>query len=93
MDELGITHLFEGVEDKAACLRALQSDLDVGADATMCVGDDVPDLPMLEVAGIAVTVADAATEVAAVADWQTERRGGDGAVREVCDRLITAQRR
>lgn len=91
MTELGITHLFEGAEDKLTCLRSLQSELGVDDVTTLCVGDDLPDLPLLEAAGVAVTVPGADARVVAAADWQTTRGGGHGAVREICDRLLSVR--
>lgn len=91
MSELGIEYLFEGVTDKLACLRSIQSKLDIDDAATLCAGDDLPDLPLLEAASVAVTVPGADARVVAVADWQTTRRGGHGAVREICDRLLSAR--
>jgi 3-deoxy-D-manno-octulosonate 8-phosphate phosphatase (KDO 8-P phosphatase) len=88
--ELGIRHVHQGVTDKRAVLEALLRDLHVPADALACVGDDTPDVPMLEHAGLAVAVADAHPTARAVAHWVTPSAGGHGAVREVCDLLLTA---
>lgn len=57
----------------------------------ICVGDDEPDVPMLQLAGLAVAVADAHPVATAVAHRRTRQRGGAGAVREVCDWLLAAQ--
>ena len=56
-----------------------------------CVGDDTPDIPMFERAGIAVAVADAHPAARGRADWVTQARGGRGAVREICDLLLAAR--
>ena len=55
------------------------------------IGDDVNDLPALERVGLACAVADAMEPVKAVAHYVTRKRGGDGAVREVCELLIAAR--
>ena len=55
------------------------------------IGDDLNDLSALECVGLACAVADAAEPVQAVAHYVTRRRGGDGAVREVCELLIAAR--
>jgi len=55
------------------------------------VGDDLPDLPLLQRAGFAVAVANAATEVKRAAHYVTVRSGGDGAVREVIELIVKAQ--
>jgi 3-deoxy-D-manno-octulosonate 8-phosphate phosphatase (KDO 8-P phosphatase) len=88
--ELGIRHVRQGVADKGRELESLQRDLGVSAEQTACVGDDTPDLPMLAGAGLAVAVADAHPALKSVAHWITDSPGGHGAVREVCDLLLSA---
>jgi 3-deoxy-D-manno-octulosonate 8-phosphate phosphatase (KDO 8-P phosphatase) len=58
---------------------------------TACVGDDTPDLPMLEKVGLAIAVADAHPALRPVVHWVTTAPGGRGAVREVCDLIIRAR--
>jgi 3-deoxy-D-manno-octulosonate 8-phosphate phosphatase (KDO 8-P phosphatase) len=89
--ELGIDHVRQGVRDKAAELAGLMKDLGVAPGETACVGDDTPDLPMLEAAGLAIAVRDAHPALVPVAHWITTSPGGRGAVREVCDLLISAR--
>jgi 3-deoxy-D-manno-octulosonate 8-phosphate phosphatase (KDO 8-P phosphatase) len=89
--ELRIEHVLQGVGDKGAALDALLARLSLGADALACVGDDTPDLPMLTRARLAIAVADAHSSARAVAHWVTPSPGGHGAVRDVCDLLLTAR--
>ena len=89
--ELGIRHVFQGIADKRAALDALLAQLGLTADALACVGDDTPDVPMLERAALAVAVADAHPTARAAAHWITPSPGGHGAVREVCDLLLSAR--
>jgi 3-deoxy-D-manno-octulosonate 8-phosphate phosphatase (KDO 8-P phosphatase) len=89
--ELGIRHVRQGVADKATELAALLRELGVAPGETACVGDDTPDLPMLQAAGLAVAVADAHAALGPVVHWVTSAPGGVGAVREVCDLLISAR--
>jgi 3-deoxy-D-manno-octulosonate 8-phosphate phosphatase (KDO 8-P phosphatase) len=88
--ELRIAHVQQGVSDKGAALDALMHELGVAADELACVGDDTPDLPMLRRAALAIVVADAHPAARAAAHWVTPSCGGHGAVREVCDLLLTA---
>lgn len=88
--ELGIRHVRQGVADKAAELAALMRELGVSPAETACVGDDTPDIPMLKAAGLAIAVADAHPALRPVAHWVTPTRGGRGAVRDVCDLLLSA---
>ena len=89
--ELGIGHLRQGIHDKGATLDALLRELGLANDALGCVGDDTPDVPMLERATFAVAVADAHPTAHAIAHWITPSPGGHGAVRDVCDLLLAAR--
>jgi 3-deoxy-D-manno-octulosonate 8-phosphate phosphatase (KDO 8-P phosphatase) len=91
--ELGISHTRQGVADKGAELATLLRELGIAASETACVGDDTPDLPMLRAAGLAVAVADAHPAAKDEAHWITPSPGGHGAVREVCDLLLSARAR
>jgi len=90
--ELGIRHVSQGVGDKGAALEALLGALRLQARHCTCVGDDEPDVPMLQRAGLAVAVADAHPTAVAAAHRRTRLPGGAGAVREVCDWLLAARR-
>lgn len=91
MNELGVLHVKQGIHDKQAALQELLHSLQLPADCTACVGDDTPDLPMLQMARLAVAVADAHPTVRAAAHYVTQIAGGLGAVREVCDLILNAQ--
>jgi 3-deoxy-D-manno-octulosonate 8-phosphate phosphatase (KDO 8-P phosphatase) len=88
--ELGIEHVFTGIEDKGLALAQLLATLGLQWAQCTCVGDDEPDVPMLQQAGLAVAVADAHPCALAVAHRRTQLPGGAGAVREVCDWLLSA---
>jgi len=89
--ELGIEHVFTGIEDKGLALAQLLATLGLQWAQCTCVGDDEPDVPMLQQAGLAVAVADAHPCALAVAHRRTQLPGGAGAVREVCDWLLSAR--
>ena len=89
--ELGIRHVRQGVSDKGAELDRLLAELGVAAEHAACVGDDTPDLPMLRRAGLAVAVADAHPALREAAHWTTPSNGGLGAVRDVCDLLLSTR--
>jgi 3-deoxy-D-manno-octulosonate 8-phosphate phosphatase (KDO 8-P phosphatase) len=93
MSELGVTWIRQGVEDKLTALRELLDILGLTPQSVACMGDDLPDLPLLEAARLAVTVADGHPSVKSRAHFITQATGGQGAVREVCDLILEAQRR
>ncbi len=89
MERLGIHHLCLGVEDKLAALDGLRVEVGLDWPAIAHIGDDVNDLPVLRKVGCPLTVADAVDAAIAAAIHITTRRGGDGAVREICDLLLS----
>ncbi len=91
MAELGVQHVMQGIHDKQAALVELLNTLQLSATSLACVGDDTPDLPMLQMAQLAVAVADAHPSVRTAAHHVTQTPGGLGAVREVCDLILLAQ--
>lgn len=90
--ELGIQHLFLSCRDKVAALRTLAADHGIAEARTAFVGDDVPDVPVMEAAGFGIAVANAHRAVLDVCDYVTHAGGGQGAVREVCDAILKARR-
>ena len=90
-EELGITALVQGVDDKKTALLQMVQSLGLTPDQVCAIGDDIVDLPMLRTCGLAVAVADACAEAKEDADYVTEARGGRGAVREVIEWILRAQ--
>lgn len=89
--DLGLGHVHTGVKDKGDCLRRLCAELSLEPGQVAHMGDDLPDLPALALAGLAVAPANAHAWVAERVHWQTRARGGEGAVRELCDLILDAQ--
>ena len=89
--ELGIPHLYGGVEDKAVALAELCARSGVDARHMAHVGDDLPDLALFERVGMAIAVPNGHPAVVERADFVTQARGGEGAVREVCDLLLACR--
>ena len=88
---LGIQHLFQGVEGKLEVFEKLLADLAISAEHAGFMGDDVVDLPPMRRSGLAVTVPAAPEVVKRHAHYITQLAGGEGAVREVCDAIMHAQ--
>jgi len=89
--ELGIEDLFEEAKEKAPCFRALLARHGLTPKEALYIGDDLPDLPVMRMAGVGVAVCDGHEEVVARADYVTAKPGGKGAVREVGDMILKAQ--
>ena len=83
----------QGVANKAQAILETCRELGVSPSNTMFVGNDINDIPALGSVGIPVAVADAYPEVKPYVIYQTQKPGGFGAVREICDLVFDAKRR
>lgn len=91
MKELGVQHLVQGCADKVAALDDIAGALGITTHECTYVGDDIPDLPLLKHVGISVAVANAVAQLHDECDYTTSATGGFGAVREVCELVLSAQ--
>ena len=88
---LGITLIFDGVQDKSKALDNIISQTGIAAPKMAFVGDDLIDLPVLKRVGVSFCVADACQDVKNHCDIITSREGGHGAVREICESILKAK--
>ena len=90
---LGITHAHYGTEDKRPAAEITLKALGLSWQQTAAMGDDWPDLPVMQRAAFSCAPANAHAEVKAIAHHITQLHGGQGAVRELCDLLLIASGR
>tara|TARA_B110000914_G_C15362884_1_gene399413 strand:+ start:216 stop:749 length:534 start_codon:yes stop_codon:yes gene_type:complete len=91
MDGLGVKHYYQGQSNKTIAFEELLTKLDLQPNQVAYVGDDVIDLPVMSKVAMPIAVANAHPYVKEHAVLTTQNTGGNGAVREVCDLLLTAQ--
>lgn len=91
--ELGIKPVVQGARDKLPAYRQILAETGLEPGQVCCIGDDVPDLPLLLHCGLAVAVRDACPEARSAAHYVTEARGGRGAVREAIELILKCQGR
>lgn len=91
-DVLGIMELHIGVKiSKKEILDEIVEKYGFGYDEISFMGDDLPDICVLESVGLACCPADAVDEVKSASDFISSRRGGEGAVRELCEFVLKSQ--
>jgi len=78
-----------GLDDKAVVLQNLLKERKIDPARVVYMGNDLNDLPCFEVVGWSVAVADAQPEVILAADYVTHKNGGHGAIREICDLILS----
>lgn len=89
--ELGVDRLWQRAGDKGRILGILCAAYDLEPGEICCVGDDLPDLPLISRAGFGVAVPGAPGDVRKAACFVTATRGGEGALREVVELILKAQ--
>jgi len=87
--KMGITDVVKGCKDKAAALRTLAERHKIPLKSVAFMGDDVNDLDALKICGLPACPASAHREILAVARFVAKQPGGNGAVRELVDYLLT----
>ncbi|USD60153.1 3-deoxy-manno-octulosonate-8-phosphatase KdsC [Vibrio sp. SCSIO 43140] len=91
MKALGISLIYQGQDDKVVAYQDICQKLNIDAQSTAYIGDDLIDWPVMEQVGLGICVADGHPLLAKKADHVTSIRGGHGAVREICDLILESK--
>ncbi|MBV9088124.1 MAG: HAD hydrolase family protein [Acidobacteria bacterium] len=89
--DLKLDHVYQGAHDKVSVFREILEKEGLNASQAAYVGDDVIDLPVMRVCGLAIATANAREEVKSEAHYITEHRGGEGAARDAVEYILRAQ--
>ena len=89
--KLGIPEIFQGAKDKVAVLLNLSEKYGIPFEQMAYIGDDVNDVEALKAVGYAAAPADCVDQVRQVVHYVCKKKGGEGAVREVIDRILVAK--
>jgi 3-deoxy-D-manno-octulosonate 8-phosphate phosphatase (KDO 8-P phosphatase) len=89
LHELGIKYAYHGVADKLKPFNELKKKLHLKDENIAYIGDDLPDLPIMQKAGFSIAVANATAAIRKIADYTTKAKGGKGAVREACELILS----
>lgn len=89
--ELKINYLFQGVKDKLSKLREISRSENIPLKNICYVGDDITDIPALQRVGFSATVFDAPKEIKSRVSYVSKNRGGNGAVRDIIETILTCQ--
>lgn len=88
---LGIEHVYQGAENKLEAMVDLLNKVKLTRDAAAYMGDDVVDLTVMRHVGLSICVPESPQLVCEHSGYVTQRSGGHGAVREVCELIMSAQ--
>ena len=84
-NDLGIQYVFQGAKNKLEKIEYLKTTLDIKNEEIAYMGDDLPDIPVLNVVGVKACPNDAVEEVKRICNFKSSKNGGRGAVRELTD--------
>ena len=90
-NELGMDVIRQGVDTKLPAAKRVIAELGLSLEQVCYIGDDLPDLALIQKAGLGVAVADAAAEIRDAASYVTALPGGQGAVRETIEFVLKSQ--
>lgn len=88
---LGMDILYYSAMNKTAALQDACQRFGVTPQETAFIGDDIIDLGVLHAVGLRLSVTNAVAEVKALADYISPKRGGEGAVRDICEQILKAR--
>jgi len=91
LKELGIMHTYLGQKQKIPALESLLQTTKLTHEQVCYSGDDIPDIEPMQKAAFTFAPANAVIEVREIADYICNKKGGEGAVREICDVILSAQ--
>ncbi len=89
LEGLGITDIFIGISDKVAVLNEYMENNELKYKNVLYVGDDIPDIDVMQLVSIAVCPADAVHQIKAIAHYVSPLKGGEGCVRDIIEKVMT----
>jgi len=88
---LGIFDIYLGAHHKLAPYQELLDNYDLSPDEILYMGDDVPDIPVMEQVALSVCPNDAVIDVKNMADYVSHKKGGEGCVRDIIEQTLRVQ--
>ena len=88
---IGVKHYYSGILEKGIVLRSLIKKEGWTASEILYIGDDIPDIECIEMAGVGACPADAVKEVKAISDYISPKNGGDDCVRDLIERVLDSR--
>ena len=89
--ELGVYDIYMGAHYKLDAFQDLLDNYDLDPETILYIGDDVPEIPVMEKVGLGCCPADAVSDVKAMADYVSHKNGGEGCVRELIEQVLRVQ--
>jgi len=91
LELLGVNKVYLGIHEKNVAFDDFIQTHDLTPDEVLYMGDDVPDISVMEKVGLSTCPQDAATDVKRIAEYVSHKNGGDGCVREIIEQVMRVQ--
>lgn len=91
LKNLGITDIYLGAHDKIEQYHELLDMYTIQAENVLYMGDDIPDYPVMKLVGLPTCPNDAAPEIREIARYISNKKGGDGCVRDIIEQVMRVQ--
>lgn len=92
-EDLGVKEVYLGSSIKTVDFKKFLENNHLKAEEVVYMGDDIPDYEVMQMTGLAVCPADAAPEIKAIADYVSDKKGGEGCGRDIIEQVLKAQNR
>lgn len=93
LSRLGITDVFMGVHNKVEILQNFLAEHNLKSEHVLYMGDDIPDLDVMKMAGVAACPADAVPEIIKISQYVSDKKGGEGCVRDIIEKTLKLQKK
>lgn len=90
-ESLGVADVFLGVSDKIEVFNNYLQQKGISPNQVLYMGDDIPDLEVMKLVGIATCPSDAVEEIKAISHYISPKKSGEAAVRDVIEKVLKVQ--
>lgn len=91
LEKLGVINVYMPIEDKLDKLKVLAEEFQLQKESILYMGDDIPDLEVMQYCGLACCPADAVAEIKTISKYISPLKGGEGCVRDVIEKVMKLQ--
>jgi 3-deoxy-D-manno-octulosonate 8-phosphate phosphatase (KDO 8-P phosphatase) len=91
LEDLGVNKVYLGIHEKDIAFDDFVNSYNINPEEVLYMGDDIPDMSVMERVGVATCPQDAVPDVKRIADYVSHKNGGDGCVREIVEQVMRVQ--
>jgi 3-deoxy-D-manno-octulosonate 8-phosphate phosphatase (KDO 8-P phosphatase) len=91
LEDLGVNKVYLGIHEKDIAFDDFVNSYNINPEEVLYMGDDIPDMSVMERVGLATCPQDAVPDVKRIADYVSHKNGGDGCVREILEQVMRVQ--